>query len=190
MASPEASEAYLRARELCRGIPEGPQLVAALYGLRSALLNRRNTPGVGHEAGDRRRDQKVPYYLGLLAEAHRRIDRTTEGLNLLSEALEIVERTDERWYEAELYRLNGDLLFARTDRQSAEPWFSRALATAQKQGAKSWEIRASTSLARLRRDQGKRTEARDLLAPVYGWFTEGFDTPVLKEAKALLEELS
>jgi predicted ATPase len=132
---------------------------------------------------------KVPYYLGLLAEANRRIDRTTEGLNLLREALELAERTDERWYEAELYRLRGEVLVAKSDSDGAELWFSRSLSKAQAQNAKLWELRASCSLAHLRSDQGKRAEARELLTPVYSWFTEGFDTPDLQEAKALLEEL-
>ena len=133
---------------------------------------------------------KVPYYIGLLAEACRRTNRTTEGLNQLSEAFDLVERTDERWYEGELHRLKGEMLIATADRRSAEPCFSCALATAQKQGAKFFELRAANSLARLWHDQGRHAEARDLLAPVYGWFTEGFDTLDLKEAKALLEALS
>jgi predicted ATPase len=132
---------------------------------------------------------KVPYYLGLLAEAHRRKNQTTEGLSLLREALELAERTDERWYEAELYRLRGEVLRAKADREGAELWFARSLSKAQTQNAKLWELRACCSFARLWSDQGKRAEARELLAPVYGWFTEGFDTPDLKEAKALLEEL-
>jgi predicted ATPase len=118
------------------------------------------------------------------------IGRTSEGLTLLSEALELVERTDERWYEAELYRLGGDMFLASADLHHAELWFSRALRTAQTQGARLWELRAATSMARLWRDQGRRTEARDLLAPIYRWFTEGFDTRDLKEANALLAELA
>ena len=132
----------------------------------------------------------VPYYYGLLAEAHRRANRIADGMSLLNEALELVERTDERWYEAELYRLMSQALIAGSDRDNAERWLCRALETAQKQGARFWELRAATSLARLWRTQGKRTEARDLLAPIYGWFTEGLDTPHLKEAKALLEQLT
>jgi class 3 adenylate cyclase/predicted ATPase len=134
-------------------------------------------------------DVKVPYYFGLLAEAHRRIGRASEGLTLLSEALELAERTDERWYEAELYRLRGEVLLAKGDREGAELWFSRSLSKAQTQNAKLWELRASCSFARLWSDQGKRAEARELLAPLYGSFTEGFDTPDLKEAQALLEQL-
>jgi predicted ATPase len=115
---------------------------------------------------------KVPYYFGLLAEAYRQTNQTTEALNLLSEALELVERTDERWYEAELCRLRGEMLIRNADQPGAERWFSRALAEARKQRAKFFELRAATSLARLWCDQGKRAEARELLAPVYGWFTE------------------
>jgi class 3 adenylate cyclase/predicted ATPase len=133
---------------------------------------------------------KVPYYLGLLAEAHRRANRTAEAISLLHEALEVVERTDERWYEAELYRLMAQALITKSDRQGAERWLRRALRTAQIQRARLWEVRAATSLACLWRDQGKRTEARDLLAPIYGSFTEGFDTRDLKEAAALLAELA
>jgi predicted ATPase len=133
---------------------------------------------------------KVPYYLGLLAEAHRRANRLADGISLLNEALELVERTDERWYEAELYRLMAEALITKSDRRDAERWLRRALRTAQKQDARLWEVRAATSLARLWRDQGKRTEARDLLAPIYGSFTEGFDTRDLKEAAALVAELA
>ena len=102
-----------------------------------------------------------------------------------------VERTGVRWIEAELHRLRGELQLAlpKPDQSDAEACFGRALAVAREQQAKFWELRAATSLARLWRDQGKRAEARDLLAPVYGWFTEGFDTPDLKDAKALLDEL-
>jgi predicted ATPase len=132
---------------------------------------------------------KVPYYLGLLAEAHRRANRSADGISLLNEALELVERTDERWYEAELYRLMAEALITKPDRHDAERWLCRAVQTAQKQGARLWELRAATSLARLWRDQDKRDDARGLLAPIYHCFTEGSDTPDLKEAKALLEEL-
>jgi predicted ATPase len=129
-------------------------------------------------------------HLGLLAEAHRRANRSAEAISLINEALELVERTDERWYEAELYRLMAEALITKSDRHDAERWLSRALQTAQKQGARLWELRAATSLARLWRGQGKRSAARDLLAPIYGSFTEGFDTGDLKEAAALLAELA
>ena len=133
---------------------------------------------------------KVPYYLGLLAEAQRRANRTGDGISLLNDALELVERTDERWYEAELYRLMAEALITKSDRHDAERWLCRALQTAQKQDAKLWQLRAAITLARLWRDQGKRTDARDLLAPIYSCFTEGFDTRDLKEATALLAELA
>jgi class 3 adenylate cyclase/predicted ATPase len=133
---------------------------------------------------------KVPYYLGLLAEAHRRANRTAEGISLLDEALAVVERTGERWYEAELCRLMAELLITTSDRHDAERWLYRALRTARTQDARLWELRAATSLARLWRDQGKPTAARDLLAPIYYCFTEGFETTDLKEAAALLAELA
>ena len=110
----------------------------------------------------------------------------------ISEATETVDRTNERWCEAEVARVAGEvaLLGPKQDGAKAEAYFERALAVARQQQAKSWELRASMSLARLWRDQGKVQQARELFAPVYGWFTEGFDTRDLKEAKALLEELA
>jgi predicted ATPase len=133
---------------------------------------------------------KVPYYFGLLAEAHRRANQIGDAMNLLSEALELVERTDERWYEAELYRLLAEALIAKSDRHEAESWLDRALQTAQKQGARRWELHAATSMARLWSDQGKRAHARNLLAPIYRSFNEGFDTRDLKDAATLLAELA
>jgi predicted ATPase len=104
--------------------------------------------------------------------------------------MDIVEETQERWCEAELHRAKGDLLSSAAKPDEAEACFVKALAIARRQSAKTWELRAAASLARLWRDQGKRTEARDLLATIYGWFTEGFDTPALKDAKALLDQLT
>ena len=103
-----------------------------------------------------------------------------------------VETTNERWFEADVYRIAGNIALKtpKPDAAKAEAYFERALAVARKQQAKSWELRAAMSMARLWRDQGKRDEARALLAPVYGWFTEGFDTRDLKEAKSLLDELA
>jgi predicted ATPase len=134
---------------------------------------------------------KVPYYLGVLAAAYARARRPVEALPLLADAFERVEETGERWFEAELHRRKGEvvLCLSEPDTPEAERCFRKATAVAQAQGAKLWELRAAVSLARLWRDQGKRAQARDLLAPVYGWFTEGFDTADLKDAKALLEEL-
>ena len=107
----------------------------------------------------------------------------------MDDALQIAERTGERWFEAELYRHKGQLLLRQGRIEAAEGLYRKALSIAVEQEAKLWELRAA-SLARLRRDQGRHAEARDLLAPVYGWFTEGFDTPDLKEAKAVLDELA
>ena len=103
--------------------------------------------------------------------------------------MQIVERTGERWFEAELYRHKGRLLLRQGDAEAAEQQYRKALSIAQEQEAKLWELRAAASLARLRRDQGRYAEARDVLAPIYAWFTEGFGTPDLTEAKTLLDEL-
>jgi predicted ATPase len=107
----------------------------------------------------------------------------------LDDALQIVEKTGESLFAAELNRHKGRLLLTQGHAEAAEQLYRRALNIAEAQEAKLWELRAAVSLASLRRDQGRRAEARDLLAPVYGWFTEGFDTPDLQEAKALLGEL-
>ena len=111
---------------------------------------------------------------------------------MLAEAVAAAHNVGERWYEAERHRLKGDLLLALSaDHQAeAEACFQQALAVARHQQAKSWELRAAMSLSRLWQRQGKRAAARELLAPIYGWFTEGFDTADLQEAKALLEELT
>jgi predicted ATPase len=108
----------------------------------------------------------------------------------LDDALRIVETTGERWFEAEIYRQKGRLLLRQGDAEPVEKLFRKALSIAREQEAKLWELRAAASLARLWRDQGRPAKAHDLLAPVYGWFTEGFDTPDLKDAKALLDELA
>jgi predicted ATPase len=112
-----------------------------------------------------------------------------EGLKRLVEAAKLIETTQERWAEAEMYRPRGMLLLSLSEHAAAEHSYRNALAVARHQSAKFWELRAALELARLWRDQGKRTEAHNLLAPIYGWFTEGFDTPVLQGAKALLDEL-
>jgi len=133
-----------------------------------------------------------PYYLALLAEACAKGGQVEEGLSAVAEALATVHKTGERFYEAELYRLQGELSLARSTRQTAEAeaCFHQALDVARHQQAKSLELRTAMSLSRLWQRQGKRHEARELLAEIYGWFTEGFDTVDLLEAKALLEELS
>jgi predicted ATPase len=131
------------------------------------------------------------YFLALLADAHGRAGQAATGLRLAADALDRVGRTGVRWIEAELHRLRGDLLLVLlgADQPEAEACFRRALAVAREQDAKMWELRAAISLARLWRDQGKRAMAHDLLAPIYGWFTEGFETADLRDAKALLDEL-
>jgi predicted ATPase len=135
-------------------------------------------------------DAWMPYFLTLLAAAHEIVGQGEAGLHLLDEALQIVERNGERWFAAELNRRKGQLLLRQGQPEAAEELYCKALSIAEEQEAKLWELRTAASLARLRRDQGRRAAARDLLAPVYGWFTEGFDTPDLKEAKALLDELT
>jgi predicted ATPase len=136
------------------------------------------------------------YYLALLAEAYGKGGRAEDGLNTLAEALAFVDKTRERDYEAELYRLKGQLTLqskvqgpkSQVERE-AEECFLRAIEIARKQQARSLELRAVMSLSRLWQQQGKKDEARQLLAEIYSWFTEGFDTADLQEAKALLEEL-
>jgi class 3 adenylate cyclase/predicted ATPase len=134
-------------------------------------------------------DTWMPHFLSLLARACEIAGQAEEGLALLNDALQIAERTGERWFTAELYRHKGQLVLRQGNSDAAEKLYSKALSTALEQEAKLWELRAAVSLARLWAGQGRRTEAYDLLAPVYRWFTEGFDTPDLKEAKRLLGEL-
>jgi predicted ATPase len=132
----------------------------------------------------------VPYYNALLANACEIAGQVEEASTLLDDASQIVERTGEHWLVAELYRQKGELLLRQGHSEAAEELYRKALSIAEEQGAKLWELRAAVSLARLCRDQGHRAEARDLLVPVYGWFTEGFDTADLKEANGLLDELT
>ena len=134
----------------------------------------------------------VPYFLTLLAEGYGNLNQVDEGLDALNEALEVIERTDEHWRKAEVYRLQGELLLHQVTPNvvQAESCFQQALDVSRHQQAKSLELRASTSLAKLWQSQGKVAEAYDLLAPTYNWFTEGFDTADLIDAKTLLDELS
>jgi predicted ATPase len=125
-----------------------------------------------------------------LAEMHGKAGQAEQGLSVLGETLALVEETDERFYEAESHRLQGELLLMQDDETEAEVSFQKAIEVARRQQAKSWELRAAISLSRLWGKQGKREEARELLSEIYNWFTEGFDTADLKEARALLEELS
>jgi predicted ATPase len=132
----------------------------------------------------------MAHHIALLARACEIAGQFEEALSLLDDALQIAERTRERWFAAELNRHKGQLLLRQGHTEAAEKLYRKALSIAEEQGARLWELRAAASLARLRRDQGRHIDARDLLAPVYGWFTEGFDMPDLREAKALLEALN
>jgi predicted ATPase len=133
-----------------------------------------------------------PNFLAMVAEAYGKEGQAEEGLEVLDEALGIIDKTEERYYEAELHRLKGELFLQQSvsDTLQAETCFQQALAIARGQHAKSWELRVAMSLSRLWQVQGKKEEARSLLSEIYGWFTEGFDTADLKDAKVLLEELS
>ena len=132
-----------------------------------------------------------PAHLQYLAMAYAELGQLNDAWRCIDDTIEAIERSKERWCEAEAYRIAGEIALnsLARDPAKAEAYFDRALAVARHQQAKSWELRAAMSMARLWRDQGKRDEARELLAPVYGWFTEGFETRDLKEAKALLDEL-
>jgi class 3 adenylate cyclase/predicted ATPase len=131
----------------------------------------------------------VPYNLGLLAELHQHLGDLRKARRLLTEALDLVERTGERWYEAELIRRMGEVERGDGDLLAAERRFEQAITVACRQKARLWELRAATSLSRLWRDQNRIVDARTILAPVYAWFTEGFETVPLREAKTLLDEL-
>ena len=132
----------------------------------------------------------MPHYRALLATSLEIAGETGEAVALLQDALQNVERTGERWFEAELNRHKGELVLRQGHSELAEGLYRKALSIAQEQQARLWELRAAVSLARIRRDQGRHSDARAILAPVYGWFTEGFDTPDLKQAKALLDEVA
>ena len=132
----------------------------------------------------------VPQIIALLGRAYEIAGQFGEAFALLDNTLQMVERTGERWFEAELNRQKGQLLQGQGHPFVAEELYRKALSIARKQDARLWELRVAASLARLWRDQGRCDEARDLLAPVYDWFTEGFATPDLKKAGALLDELT
>src|SRR5262249_23435704 len=150
--------------------------------IHQGLIAVRATGSVGH----------LPHFLALLAEAYGTMEQPEAGLTVLNEALTLANTTGARWYEPELHRLKGELLLQQSssNQTEVESCFHQAIAIAQNQQAKSFELRAATNLARLWQSQGKREEARQVLGDVYGWFTEGFDTADLQDAKALLDELS
>jgi predicted ATPase len=149
---------------------------------RKGLTERKATGSNWHET----------FLLGLLAPTAHSAGQPDEAHSLLDAALAMADRTGERWYEAELHRVKGDLQLTQghRDQVAAETSFRQAVTVARNQDARFWELRAATSLGRLWAKQGKRREAHDLLAPIYGWFTEGFDTADLKDAKALLDKLA
>jgi predicted ATPase len=136
--------------------------------------------------------QHTPGFLGLLAELQLGIKNSREALDVLDQALARVNQLQERWFEAHLLQLKGQALLVLSPEHAAEAetCYQQALAVARKQGARLWELRAAVSLARLWAGQGEQRKAHDLLAPIYGWFTEGFETVDLIEAKALLDELT
>jgi class 3 adenylate cyclase/predicted ATPase len=175
---------WLAASTFCRGWAQAAQGqgAAGIAQMRQGLVNWQTLGFALLE----------PYWLTLLAEAYGQVGQPEEGLRVLSEALSVLNSNGERFWEAELCRLKGALLLQQSSANSteAETCFIQAITIAQNQQAKSWELPASTNFARLWQQQGKRQEAYDLLAPVYHWFTEGFDTPDLKDAKGLLDELA
>ena len=133
----------------------------------------------------------MPLHSSYLGRAYAELGQFDDAWRSIGEAIDTIGNTKETWFEAETNRIAGEIALQspKPGATKAEEYFEHALAVARQQQAKSWELRAAMSMARLWRDQGKRDEARDLLAPVYGWFTEGFDTLDLKEAKALLDQL-
>jgi len=134
----------------------------------------------------------LPIFLSHLSKAYGELGQFDQAWRYIGEAMAAVETTKERWYEAEIHRVTGQvaLKLPQLGSSQAETYFEHALNVARMQQAKSWELRAAMSMARLWLDQGMREKARDLLAPIYGWFTEGFDTRDLKEAKDLLQALA
>jgi predicted ATPase len=134
----------------------------------------------------------MPLYLSNLARAYAELGQFDDAWQSIGDAMTVVETTKESWYEAEVLRTAGEIALKSPEPEAvkAEAYFERALAVARQQQAKSWELRAAKSMARLWRDQGKRRQAHDLLSPIYGWFTEGFDTLDLKQAEALLDALA
>jgi predicted ATPase len=133
----------------------------------------------------------VQLFLSYLARAYADIGQLDDALRCIGDAMTAMETTKEKWFEADIHRMAGEIVLTSSEPDAAktEAYFERALEVARAQQAKSWELRAAMSMARHWRDQGKRQQARALFTPVYGWFTEGFDTLDLKEAKALLNDL-
>jgi predicted ATPase len=179
MAHSLANETFVRGWALFQQGQGGEE--EAMAQMRQGLVALR---AAGNEVGQ-------PMYLALLADAYGKIGQADEGLPLLVEAWSIFDQSGQGSQNAELHRIEGELRWRQSapDAAQAEACFQAALDVARQQEAKSWELRAALSLARLWQQQGRRAEARELSAPIYNWFTEGFDTADLQEAKVLLEEL-
>jgi predicted ATPase len=161
-------------------LAEGGQIREGLAGIRQGLTLYRSTGG----------GAVVPLFLAILADSYRKAGHITAGLDTLTEVLALIEETGERWYDAEIHRLKGELLLLQgADEAEVERQYRQAMKVARQQSAKSLELRAAMSLSRLWQKQGKRKQAREVLEGIYGWFSEGFDTPDLKEAKTRLKEL-
>jgi predicted ATPase len=183
LASEQGFENFMARETLWRGrvLSEQGRVEEGIAQLRQGLVAHQATESVLGRS----------FILAWLAEAYGKVGQVDEGLTVVAEALTAVDRTGERVQEAELYRLRGELLLqhAMAQQEAAEACFQQALAIARRQQAKSWELRAAMSLSRLWQHQGQRAAARELLAPIYGWFSEGFDTADLQETKALLAAL-
>jgi predicted ATPase len=181
--------AELGSSEYRAGADAYRECARAKLGAEDALVPCRRSIAAYRATGQER---TLPLRLSLLAEAYREAGRAEEGLSLLEEPLGRIGRTREGWIEAELHRVKGELLLALPvpDHAGAEASYRQAIAVAREQSAKMWELRAAVGLARLWHEQDRRAEARELIAPIYGWFIEGFDTPDLKAAKVLLNARS
>jgi tetratricopeptide (TPR) repeat protein len=181
IASEEGYPQWLGPGKIMRGVYLGANGQAE-QGLTLILEGTRINSAMGNRL-------MKPFYLMTLAETYSHAGQPKEALHQIVESAKLIEMTQERWAEAEVHRMRGTLLRTLDEHTTAEECYLNALDKARGQRAKFWELRAALDLAQLWRDQGKRREARDLLAPVYDWFTEGFDTFDLKEAKMLLDEL-
>jgi class 3 adenylate cyclase/predicted ATPase len=202
LLSRNSTIAIAQAEELCSLANEKGALLWKAYGMSAqgqflAMIDKPGDAihllGSGIEAAQSTGSTLlIPTYLSYLADSHANVGQFGEAWRCMAKSMALMETSKETWSEAEVHRVAGEiaLMSPTADEARAEGYFERALAIARSQEAKSWELRAAMSMARLRREQGRRQQAHDLLAQVYGWFTEGFNTPDLKEAKALLKELA
>ena len=164
--------------------------VLASTGKSSEAIERLTAGSIGYQSTGA--TTFLTWFLSYLTRAYAELGQFNDAWRRIGEMMTAVQTTKESWCEADLHRIAGEIALKspEPDAAKAEGYFERALAISRQQQAKSWELRAAMSMTRLWRDQGKVQQARQLLAPVYGWFTEGFETRDLKEAKALLEELA